>query len=83
MTPGTIVCLNGQCAWPERRGMLATVVNTAGAEKVYPVHGLGPTEVIIHIPGDPLLRPHGADALTNGEVWSCAVPIACLDVVEP
>ena len=81
MKPGTTVRLNRHCPWPQRRGVLAVVVNTEGAENKYPVHGLGSNEVVVRIDEDPIamLQPF---TLTNGEVWSCVVPLTALDPVE-
>jgi hypothetical protein len=78
LPPGTACVLNDGCPWPERRGLLAVVVNAEGAEHQYPVHGLTKNEVVVHISEDPLERPNGAAMLPNGVPWSCVVTRDCL-----
>jgi hypothetical protein len=48
---------------------------------VYPVHGLGRDEVVVHVSEDPLERPSGPAMLANGLPWSCVVTVDCLDIV--
>ena len=79
---GTRVRLS-RVGWPERRGLVATVVDTAGAEAVYPVHGLQRSEVIVHLEHDPLAHGRGPiHRLANGEPWSCVVHLPDVDLEE-
>lgn len=79
--PGTAMQLNDRCPWPERRGLLAVVVRTDGCGHVYPVHGLGRNEVVVHVSLDPLEREGGPAILPNGLPWSCVVTLDCLDPI--
>jgi len=68
--------LNQHCSWPERWGLRAHVVDTKGAEHIYPVHGMSRNEVIVFIPDDPLGR---GDLLVNGQRWSCVTSRRSID----
>lgn len=66
--------------WPERRGLVATVVDTSGAELVYPARFLQRSEILVRIENDP--TDDTVRTLVNGNPWSCVVNLASIDLIE-